>query len=215
MNNIKDKYDYVGEYHQGVAIVVKDNKYGAILVGGHEIIPTTYDYISTFKDGYAQAIRNGECMIINLSGQKCVSSAMEFIEIGEKYDVVRKFYNGLACVCKGDRWGVIDEKGNKFAGVNWEPANGDSTCGEVGAISNYVLSDRLPIKYILTYGYPKNTLAREDSFCTPCGRCRQRLLDYVNKDTICYGINETGTQVKEFAFDELLPHSFSSANLNE
>jgi len=110
---------------------------------------------------------------------------------------------------------IIDEDGNKFVGVNWEPANGDSTCGEVGAISNYVLSDRLPIKYVLTYGYPKDTKAREETFCTPCGRCRQRLIDYVNKDTICYGINETVTQVKAYTFDELLPNSFSSANLNE
>ena len=63
MDSIKEKYDYIGEFYQGVAIVVKDDKYGAILVGGHEIIPPTYDYISTFKDGYAQTIRKGECKI--------------------------------------------------------------------------------------------------------------------------------------------------------
>ena len=120
-----------------------------------------------------------------------------------------KYYEYNVCAM------IIDEKSNKFLGVNWEPANGDSTCGEVGAISNYVLSDKLPIKYVLTYGYPKKIQRREDKFCTPCGRCRQRLLDYVDKNTICYGINETATQVKEFTFDELLPNSFSSANLNE
>lgn len=38
MDNIKDKYDYIGEFHQGVAIVVKESLYGAILMGGHEII---------------------------------------------------------------------------------------------------------------------------------------------------------------------------------
>ena len=71
MDSIKEKYDYIGEFHQGVAIVVKDDKYGAILVGGHEIIPPTYDYISTFKDGYAQTIRKGECKILDLSGREC------------------------------------------------------------------------------------------------------------------------------------------------
>ena len=128
-------------------------------------------------------------------------------EIAKKAD--SKYYMYNVCTM------IIDESGNRFVGVNWEPANGDSTCGEVGAISNYVLSDRLPIKCVLTYGYPKNTKAREETFCTPCGRCRQRLIDYVNKNTICYGINETVTQVKEYTFDELLPNSFSSANLNE
>ena len=128
-------------------------------------------------------------------------------EIAKKADSKYYMYNVCAM--------IVDEAGNRFVGVNWEPANGDSTCGEVGAISNYILSDRLPIKYVLTYGYPKNTIPREESFCTPCGRCRQRLIDYVNKETICYGINEPATQIKEFSFDELLPHSFSSANLNE
>lgn len=128
-------------------------------------------------------------------------------EISKKADSKYYMYNVCAM--------IVDEAGNKFVGVNWEPANGDSTCGEVGAISNYVLSDRLPIKYIITYGYPKKTKAREDSFCTPCGRCRQRLNDYANKYTICYGINETATQVREFIFEELLPYSFGAANLNE
>lgn len=137
-----------------------------------------------------------------------IQNAIKYVqETAQKADSKYYMYNVCAM--------IIDEAGNKFVGVNWEPANGDSTCGEVGAISNYVLSDRLPIKYVLTYGYPKNTKAREETFCTPCGRCRQRLIDYVNKNTICYGINETVTQVKEYTFDELLPNSFSSANLNE
>ena len=114
MDNIKDKYDYIGEFHQGVAIVVKNDLYGAILMGGHEIISPTYDYISTFKDGYAQAIRKGECVTINLSGRKCVCCENKIIEIGEAYDEVRNFYNGLACVRQKDKWGVIDEKGNEL-----------------------------------------------------------------------------------------------------
>ena len=114
MNDIKDKYDYVGEFHQGIAIVVKNEKYGAILMGGYEIIAPTYDYISTFTDGYAQAIRNGECITINLSGRNCISCETQIIEIGEKYDEVGKFYNGLACVRKQDKWGVIDCKGDEL-----------------------------------------------------------------------------------------------------
>lgn len=137
-----------------------------------------------------------------------LQSAIEMVKnTAKKAD--SKYYQYNVCAM------IIDELGNKFLGVNWEPANGDSTCGEVGAISNYVLSDKHKIKYVLTYGYPKNTKAREEVFCTPCGRCRQRLLDYVDKATVCYGVNETVSQVEEYTFEELLPHSFSSANLNE
>ena len=35
MANIDNKYDSIGEFHQGIAIVVKDGMYGAILMGGH------------------------------------------------------------------------------------------------------------------------------------------------------------------------------------
>ena len=71
MNDLSDKYDFIGEFHQGVAIVVKDAQYGAILMGGNEVIPPSYDYISIFNEGYAQAIRKGECVLLDLSGREC------------------------------------------------------------------------------------------------------------------------------------------------
>lgn len=114
MNDIKDKYDYISEFHQGVAIVVKDDKYGAILMGGHEIISPTYDYISTFKDGYAQAIRKGECKIIDLSGRECKKYNDSLIAIPSKYDSVRDFNDGYACVSINGKWGAIDIKGNEI-----------------------------------------------------------------------------------------------------
>ena len=69
MNNIKDKYEYVGEFHQGVAIIIKNDKYGAVMVGGKEIFSPIYHELSEFKDGYAVAKSNGEERVVNLSGQ--------------------------------------------------------------------------------------------------------------------------------------------------
>ena len=90
---------------------------------------------------------------------------------------------------------IIDENSECFLGVNWEPANGDSTCAEVGAISSYLLSERSPIKYVVTFGKPENRDLNAENFCTPCGRCRQRLKDFCNKDTVFIAINETGKEV--------------------
>lgn len=114
MNTENMKYDYIGEFHEGVAIVVKDSLYGAILMGGHEIIAPAYDYISSFKNGYAQAIKNGVCITINLSGNESASSGNKVIEVPKIYDEVRDYYNGVACVRKQDRWGVIDDKGKEL-----------------------------------------------------------------------------------------------------
>lgn len=108
MNNNTNNYDFVSEFSQGIAIVVKDSLYGAILMGGNEIITPGYDYISPFKDGYAQAIRKGKCIILDLSGRECKQYGGELIAIPAKYDYVRDFKNGYACVRLNGKWGAID-----------------------------------------------------------------------------------------------------------
>lgn len=108
---------------------------------------------------------------------------------------------------------IIDEAGNEFRGVNWEPANGATVCGETSAISQYLLSERKKITHIITFGCPEERDPNNDIFCTPCGSCRQRLNDFCSKDTIILGVNETGNEVKEFTLEELLPYSFGSENL--
>lgn len=109
-----DRYDYVGDFSQGVAIVVKDDLYGVILMGGNEIIAPSYDYISPFKDGYAQAIRKGECKILDLSGRECKHYEGKLIAIPAKYDSVRDFKNGYACVQLNGKWGAIDVNCNEI-----------------------------------------------------------------------------------------------------
>lgn len=108
---------------------------------------------------------------------------------------------------------LIDEIGNGFIGVNWEPANGATVCAETSAMSQYILSERKKIKYIITFGCPEERDPNKDNFCTPCGSCRQRLNDFCDKDTIILGVNEMGDEVKKFTLEELLPHSFGAENL--
>ena len=55
MNIFADKYDWIGEFNQGIAIFKKNGKFGAVLIGGKEIIPPVYDALSNFENGYATA----------------------------------------------------------------------------------------------------------------------------------------------------------------
>lgn len=142
MDNLKDKYDYIGDYNHGVAIVVKNNLYGVILTGGNEIIAPSYDYISSFIDGYAQAIRKGECKILDLSGRECKQYEGKLIAIPAKYDSVREFKNGYACVQLNGKWGAID--------VN---------CNEIYEPQFYFLSDFIggTAKYKMEYQQHENS----------------------------------------------------------
>lgn len=114
MATIEERYDFIGEFYQGIAIVVKDGMYGAILMGGHEIIAPSYDYISSFVDGYAKAIRKGECKILDLSGRECKRYKEKLIAVPTKYDFVREFKDGYACVMQNGKWGVIDTRCNEI-----------------------------------------------------------------------------------------------------
>ena len=44
-------YDYVGEFHEGLARVRKSSKWGYINEDGEEIIPLIYDYAHDFHNG--------------------------------------------------------------------------------------------------------------------------------------------------------------------
>lgn len=147
---------------------------------------------------------------------------MERKNVDELPDLMRDIIDELIVVSKKSvseyykynvSAGIIDEGSECFLGVNWEPANGDSTCAEVGAISSYLLSERKPIKYVVTFGKPSERDLNSENFCTPCGRCRQRLKDFCNKDTVFIAVNETGKEVEIFEMEELLPNSFGAENL--
>lgn len=148
MAAIEKKYDYVGGFHQGVAIVVKDGMYGAILLGGHEIIAPSYDYISSFQDGYANAIKNGIFFVLNLSGNMCVKDGSDYIEIPSRYQQARDFKDGLCCVCHDEKWGAIDKNGHEVIPTQYDYLS-DFTKG----IAIYRISSRDNIGHKYLFGF--------------------------------------------------------------
>lgn len=148
MGTKEAKYDFIGEFHQGVAIVVKNGKYGAILQGGHEIIDPSYDYISPFKEGYADAIKNGIYFVLNLSGNMCVKDGSDYIKIPNKYQQARDFKDGLCCVCHDEKWGAIDKNGHEVIPTQYDYLS-DFTKG----IAIYRISSRDNIGHKYLFGF--------------------------------------------------------------
>lgn len=148
MAAIEKKYDYVGGFHQGVAIVVKDGMYGAILLGGHEIIAPSYDYISSFQDGYANAIKNGILFVLNLSGNMCVKDGSDYIEIPSRYQQARDFKDGLCCVCHDEKWGAIDKNGHEVIPTQYDYLS-DFTKG----VAIYRISSRDCVGHKYLFGF--------------------------------------------------------------
>ena len=48
-----NSFDYVGGFSEGLAMAVKNGKYGFINTKGEEVVECKFDFISTFHEGFA------------------------------------------------------------------------------------------------------------------------------------------------------------------
>lgn len=108
------EYDSISDYKQGIAIVTKCGKYGAIMVGDKVIVKPVYNALSEFDNGYAKATyllkNNSEKTerTINMSGQISVKFAETDIFLPDEYEWGFDFRNNICVVIKDGKYGVID-----------------------------------------------------------------------------------------------------------
>lgn len=100
--SIINNYDYIQSFHDGLAVVSKDEKYGYINLVGEEVIPCKYDEARWFSDDFAAVNKDGKWGFINKKGNE---------KIPFTYDKVESFSNGLAAVMKNEKWGFVDKEG--------------------------------------------------------------------------------------------------------
>ena len=95
-------YKRVGCLNEGLAVVSKDMKYGAVDEKGTVIVPLEYDFIADFKENLAHAKKGKKKGYINKTGE---------VVIPFEYDIAQDFENGKAKVQKMDQWFYIDTQG--------------------------------------------------------------------------------------------------------
>lgn len=101
---------------------------------------------------------------------------------------------------------VLSDDGRFYAGCNVENiAYPSGSCAEAGAISAMVAGGSRKIKEILI-------LADGQDLITPCGNCRQKILEFADNETMVHLANLDGIQ-KSVKFFELLPLAFSETGL--
>lgn len=112
---ISAKYDNIGKFHNGVAIVELRGKRGAINMEGKELIKPEWDNLTGFgEDGIGFARRNGLVGLIKTDGTIIVEPA---------YHRISDFKNGRAIVTKGIFKGVIDSTGKILIEPKYEHLN--------------------------------------------------------------------------------------------
>ena len=108
------------------------------------------------------------------------------------------------------------KEGRIFLGSNEEPSNADTLCAERAALSaarQMVTPPKLVIRRIAIVGGPEKD-DTGNNILSPCGRCRQFLLDYEHRQdplpiqVVCASLSGP-IQIFNQVDYVLLPHSFS------
>ena len=98
---------------------------------------------------------------------------------------------------------LIDETGALHTDCNVENAAfPEGTCAEANAIGSMVAAGGKRIVAIAAVGG-----SDEIEACTPCGGCRQSILEFADENTRIILIGE-GKQIDSYSIDELLPAGF-------
>lgn len=91
--------------------------------------------------------------------------------------------------------------GNVYSGCNVENVSYPvGMCAEAGAIAAMVNGGDNLIAQILIYADGKQLIS-------PCGACRQRIVEFADKNTVIYLADKDGVK-KTLSVDELLPYCF-------
>lgn len=100
---------------------------------------------------------------------------------------------------------LITEDGEIFTGVNFENASfGLTICAERNTIGSMVTAGRKTIKAL--------AVATENGV-TPCGACRQVMLEFASEDYPVYIVNTSTGEVRDTTLNQLIPDAFDSSQL--
>ncbi len=98
---------------------------------------------------------------------------------------------------------IVDEQGNVHRGCNVEnAAYPEGNCAEANAIGAMIAAGGKKISVIAAVGGSDKL-----EFCTPCGGCRQSILEFSDESTRVILLNEDG-QIQKYSIDDLLPLAF-------
>lgn len=118
MNDLDKIYDWVGDYNHGIAIVVKDDKYGAIDLNGREVIPLQYDKLDKYDGEKVKAFYKGHEGYVNGKGVPLVRKRLLeyevddyfnrsiYVALPKQYNWGYEFVGNYVKVIQGDKYGI-------------------------------------------------------------------------------------------------------------
>jgi hypothetical protein len=99
---IANRYDDIGEFHEGAAAFKLIGKWGFISTSDQVIINPNYEKVKNFQDGLAIVYRNGKAGVINKKGSPVITF---------QYDSIHQLPSKKFLLFAGGRTGLADQHG--------------------------------------------------------------------------------------------------------
>ncbi|MDR1594424.1 MAG: WG repeat-containing protein [Prevotellaceae bacterium] len=99
---INPQFDDAMSFHEDMAAVKQNGKWGFIDKTGKRVIPPQFSLVQSFSEGLAAAKQDGKFGFIDKTGNWIINP---------KFDNVSGFSEGLAVVEQNRKWGVINKTG--------------------------------------------------------------------------------------------------------
>ncbi len=110
----------VGDYHEGLASIKKNSKWGFIDKEGNEVISCKYEEVHDFYEGLAAVKKDGLWGFIDKEGNEVISCEYN------NHCIVGDFHDGVARIRKNGKsgyfisWGFIDKEGNEVISCKYD-----------------------------------------------------------------------------------------------
>lgn len=104
---------------------------------------------------------------------------------------------------------AVSDDGELFAGCNVENASYSLVvCAEVCAVCKMVSSHRRKLKAMFVFSH-------SEEFVTPCGACRQTILEFSDNEDIPVFTVNTKHEIRRHQLSILIPYAFSASVMPE
>ena len=111
---------------------------------------------------------------------------------------------------------LLTKEGQIIKGCNIESASyTPSNCAERTAFFKAISEDVREFTAIAIVGGPKGTKPGEFEYCAPCGVCRQVMAEFCDLKDFEVILAKSEEEYQIYSIDELLPLSFTSADLGK
>lgn len=111
-HEVSDRYNEGGDFVEGLSVVVKGQKFGAINRQGQIVIPLEYNgALSSFTEDKLGVKEGDKWGFIDKNRQTVIPF---------EYSSVGGFQNGFAGVSRDELWGVIDQNNQEMLPIMWK-----------------------------------------------------------------------------------------------